>query len=71
MPAPRQAGRELAEFGELIGWGTNADGATRRLTQISDMTLPEVTQEIARLRTAGVTRQMAQQWADYYAAELT
>ncbi|MEX1172803.1 MAG: DUF4951 domain-containing protein [Chloroflexota bacterium] len=56
---PTPGGMSNAQFGQVIGWGTG-DAAAR--AQISQLSREGLTQ-------AGVTREMAEAWADFYRNE--
>jgi hypothetical protein len=60
-------GMKVAEFGRLINWSNSRDALSNmRKTQELIRNLPGRWEE---LRNAGVTRQMALEWARFYAAE--
>jgi hypothetical protein len=51
-----------AAFGEFIGWGTKAEGATNRAANIT-------VREIEVMEQRGLTPAMAKTWRDYYYRE--
>jgi RHS repeat-associated protein len=63
----RPAGMDNAAFGKIIGW-TRSGTLEQNLAQ-TRVLIKELPSRIGALRNAGVTKQMAQQWADFYRAE--
>ena len=60
-------GMRSAQFGKLIGWTTG--GTLKQNLALTRQLIKDVPGRIGALRDAGVTKQMAQQWADFYRAE--
>ena len=56
-----------AQFGKLIGWTTG--GTLKQNLALTRQLIKDAPGRISALRDAGVTKQMAQQWADFYRAE--
>jgi RHS repeat-associated protein len=56
---PIPGGMSTSDFGNAVGWGTGNDAAVSQIGNV----------DIGALREAGVTSEMAQQWADFYANE--
>jgi hypothetical protein len=63
----RPAGMGNQEFGRLIGW-TRGGTLEANLARTQEL-IEGLPQRIGAIREAGVTRDMAQQWADFYRAE--
>ena len=63
----RPTGMGNAEFGNLIGW-TRGGNLQQNLAQTQQL-IKDLPGRVGALRDAGVTKQMAQQWADFYRAE--
>ena len=61
------AGMKVAEFGRLINWSNSRHAPTNM--QITKDLIRALPGRVDELRSAGVTRQMALEWARFYAAE--
>jgi hypothetical protein len=53
------------QMGKMIGWGVGPEGTANSLARIFEIG-PE---DIAQFRAAGLTQDLAQAWADFYANE--
>jgi hypothetical protein len=64
MPIPATPNNMiLPAFGQgIIGWGTGPDGAEARLNKVT-------AQDVAQIKTQGVTLEMAQAWQAFYENE--